>query len=90
MTNEARAARNAYKRAWNAANKEKTKAYQERYWEKKAVDRASQSPADGTENEDENDSSPQESRPEIVDESAGATTDDGVLTAEPSAPDNRG
>lgn len=37
MTDEARAARNAYKRAWNAANKDKVKAQQERHWEKRAA-----------------------------------------------------
>lgn len=37
MTDEARAQRNAYKRAWNAANKDKVKAAQERYWQKKAA-----------------------------------------------------
>lgn len=36
MTNEAREARNAYKREWNKRNREKVRAAQERYWEKKA------------------------------------------------------
>ena len=38
MTDEARAARNAYKRSWYAANKEKVKATIARHWEKKAAE----------------------------------------------------
>lgn len=38
MTDEARAARNAYKRAWNAANKDKLATYQARHWERKGAD----------------------------------------------------
>lgn len=38
MTEEAKAARRAYKRSWNAANKDKVKAAQARYWEKKAAE----------------------------------------------------
>lgn len=37
MTDEAKAKRRAYRKAWNAANKDKVKAAQERYWEKKAA-----------------------------------------------------
>ena len=36
MTDEARAARNAYRREWSRKNKDKLKEYQERYWAKKA------------------------------------------------------
>ena len=36
MTEEARAARNAYKRSWYAANKDKAKASQDRHWQKVA------------------------------------------------------
>ena len=36
MTEAAREARRAYKRAWNAKNRDKVKASQERYWERKA------------------------------------------------------
>ncbi|WP_180269514.1 hypothetical protein [Clostridium paraputrificum] len=36
MEQQAREARNAYMRAWRAKNKDKVKAAQERYWEKKA------------------------------------------------------
>ena len=36
MTEAARAKRNEYKRKWYAANKEKAKESQERYWEKKS------------------------------------------------------
>ena len=36
MTNAAREAQNAYKRAWNARNPDKNKEYQRRYWAKKA------------------------------------------------------
>lgn len=37
MTEEAREARRAYKRAWNRANRDKVKAAQERYWERKTA-----------------------------------------------------
>lgn len=36
MDNKAKAARNAYKRQWAKNHPEKVKAYQERYWAKKA------------------------------------------------------
>ena len=36
MTEAAREARRAYKREWNAKNRDKVKASQERYWERKA------------------------------------------------------
>lgn len=36
MTEQAKAARREYKRAWNRANREKVKAAQARYWERKA------------------------------------------------------
>jgi len=36
MTEQAKAARRAYKRAWNRANKDKVKAAQARYWARKA------------------------------------------------------
>lgn len=36
MEAKARESRNAYMRAWRANNKEKVKAHQERYWNKKA------------------------------------------------------
>lgn len=36
MTNDALEARRAYKRAWAKKNREKIKAQQERYWERKA------------------------------------------------------
>ncbi len=36
MTEEARQARNAYRRAWAKAHPDKVKAWQERYWAKKA------------------------------------------------------
>jgi len=36
MSEAARKAQNAYKRAWNARNPEKNKEYQRRYWAKKA------------------------------------------------------
>ena len=37
MTDAAIEKRRAYKRAWNKANKDKVKAAQARYWEKKAA-----------------------------------------------------
>ena len=36
MTEAAREARKAYKREWNRRNREKVKAAQDRYWERKA------------------------------------------------------
>ena len=39
MTDAAKEAANAYKRAWNARNPEKNKEYQRRYWAKKAKER---------------------------------------------------
>lgn len=40
MTDAARQARREYKRAWNRANPEKVKQYQEKYWSKKAAQAA--------------------------------------------------
>lgn len=37
MTEQAKEAYRAYKRAWNRKNREKVKAAQERYWNKKAA-----------------------------------------------------
>ena len=36
MTEEAKQARLAYRREWQRKNRDKVKAYNERYWEKKA------------------------------------------------------
>lgn len=36
MTEQARELRRAYKREWNRKNKDKVKAAQERYWDRKA------------------------------------------------------
>ena len=36
MTEAAKEARRAYKRAWSKANPEKVKGYQEKYWSKRA------------------------------------------------------
>ena len=36
MTDKAIEARRAYKRKWNADNREKVREYQDRYWERKA------------------------------------------------------
>jgi hypothetical protein len=40
MTDAAREARRAYKREWNRANRDKVKAAQARYWDKKAREAA--------------------------------------------------
>ena len=40
MTDAAREARRAYKRKWNRANRDKVKAAQARYWDKKAREAA--------------------------------------------------
>lgn len=37
MTEAAKEARRAYKRRWNQQNKDKVKAAQDRYWERKAA-----------------------------------------------------
>ena len=37
MTEAARQARNAYKRAWNKANRDKVRKYSADYWAKKAA-----------------------------------------------------
>lgn len=37
MTEQAKEARRAYKRKWNRENRDKVKAAQERYWNKKAA-----------------------------------------------------
>lgn len=37
MTEAAKEARRAYKREWNKKNKDKVKAAQERYWERRAT-----------------------------------------------------
>ena len=36
MTDAAKEARKAYKRAWNRANPDKVRKYQENYWNKRA------------------------------------------------------
>ena len=38
MTEEAKAARRIYDKAWRAKNRDKVKARNERYWEKKAAE----------------------------------------------------
>lgn len=40
MNEKALAARRAYKREWQRNNPDKTKQYQERYWNKKAAEAA--------------------------------------------------
>lgn len=40
MTDAAKEARRAYKRKWQQDNPDKVKAYQARYWEKKAKEAA--------------------------------------------------
>lgn len=37
MTEQAKEARRQYKRAWNRKNKDRVKAAQERYWNRKAA-----------------------------------------------------
>ena len=45
MTDAAKEARKAYKRAWNKANPEKVKQYQANYWNKKAQQLAEEAAA---------------------------------------------
>lgn len=40
MTEQAKEARRAYRREWNRKNRDKVKAAQERYWNKKAAEAA--------------------------------------------------
>lgn len=40
MTEQAREMRRAYKRDWNKRNRDKVKAAQQRYWERKAAEAA--------------------------------------------------
>lgn len=40
MNEEAKAARRAYKRAWQRANRDKVKQYQTKYWNRKAQEAA--------------------------------------------------
>lgn len=42
MTEQAKEARRKYKREWAAKNRDKVKAYTERYWQKKAEQAAEQ------------------------------------------------
>lgn len=49
MTEAAREARRAYKRAWNRKNRDKVKAAQARYWEKKAQEAAAIRPGEDPE-----------------------------------------
>ena len=44
LSEEAIAARRAYKRKWNAKNKDKVRAAQARYWEKKALKKGDEKP----------------------------------------------
>lgn len=38
MTDQAKEARNAYRREWNRRNPDKLREYQERYWAKRAAE----------------------------------------------------
>lgn len=51
MTEAARAARNAYRRAWYSRNRDKQKEYNKAYWEKKAATQAAQEEKKETESE---------------------------------------
>lgn len=53
MTQEAREARNAYKREWARKHPDKIRRYQETFWNKKAQETAAAAEADtGTETEE--------------------------------------
>ena len=47
LENQAREARNAYARAWRAANKDKVRQYNENYWQKKAAQNGEAAAAEG-------------------------------------------
>lgn len=46
MTEQAKEARRAYKREWNRKNRDRVKAAQARYWERKAQAAQDQQPED--------------------------------------------
>ena len=46
MTEKAKEARRAYKREWARKNRDKVKAAQARYWERKAAEAAQDPPTD--------------------------------------------
>ena len=50
MTEEAKAARRAYKRKWAKENPDKVKQQQERYWQRKAAKGKEAAEEDGTKN----------------------------------------
>ena len=47
LENQARAARNAYARAWRAKNRDKVKQYNQNYWTKKAAKDGEAAAAEG-------------------------------------------
>ena len=47
IVNQARAARNAYARAWRARNRDKVKQYNQNYWIKKAAQNVEPAAAEG-------------------------------------------
>ena len=52
MTDSAVEARRAYKRRWNAQNREKNREYMQRYWEKKAAQNRQKSAEIGNHGQD--------------------------------------
>ena len=52
MTDEAKAARNAYKREWYKRNREKQREYQERYWQRKCESKGKESQGIATEQDE--------------------------------------
>lgn len=52
MTEQAKAAMRAYRREWRRKNPDKVKAYQEKYWEKKAAQQAQETQFDEEKHDD--------------------------------------
>jgi len=49
MTDEAREARKLYKREWQRSHRDLVKAYQRKYWERKAAQKAAEKPQEAQE-----------------------------------------
>lgn len=71
MTKEAQEARRQYRKQWSKNNPDKVRAYNQKYWEKKAREAAAAAQASGNDPE-ELDSSQTETKPEELTEDQNA------------------
>lgn len=55
MTEAAKEARRAYKRRWNAQNRDKQREYMQRYWERKATENQQETARNGNKDRGEAD-----------------------------------